>query len=468
MWSFFIFAVSCCTVYHSVIIKGLIGNEMIGQRAIGEDEVIFHFCCFVLYRVPLCYYGIIYPTRIDEQIRYHINGSYLKEFLKAKHSWSEHTWDTIDFKAFGRFFKSVSGSKQIQYMKFVHDLQPLGVHQEKVHRSSGTVNELTMQCPCCRAASETQLHMLQCTSNPARQKALIALRKASHKGDGTDFLKVFGDIFEQWLVHPEHIPCLANRLNPFLRQDQFPDDYSRLIQLALAEQQVIGWINMCRGFLSTKWYHLASSHICPDDSTKIEHRNDGANRVHLLALKTVHSLTMALWTGRNEALHGCALEDEQRRLTVVDMEIQKYHSESDLILTDDKFYCETSLEKLLRSSSANKRRWLLRVKASRNRKAAMQSLQPKITKFFPCQQEKNRKMQAVASMNDTIPSKRNRTTQQLMTQYLMERAPNRQVSARNKTTQQLLTTFLQERAPNLDPTNNEAPQSPPPSMIDIG
>ena len=111
---------------------------------------------------------------------------------------------------------------------------------------------------------------------------------------------------------------------------------------------------------------------------------------------------MALWTGRNEALHGCALEDEQRRLTVVDMEIQKYDSESDLILTDDKFYCETSLEKLLRSSSANQRRWLLRVKASRNRKAAMQSLQPKINKFFPCQQEKNRKMQAVASMNDTI------------------------------------------------------------------
>ena len=47
-----------------------------------------------------------------------------------------------------------------------------------------------------------------------------------------------------------------------------------------------------------------------------------------------------------------------------------------------------------------------------------------------------------------------------MTQYLIERAPNRQVSARNKTTQQLLTTFLQERAPNLDPINNEAHKVP--------
>ena len=150
------------------------------------------------------------------------------------------------------------------------------------------------------------------------------------------------------------------------------------------------------------------------------------------------------------------------------MEIKKYHSEADHILNNDKFYCETSLGKLLSSSSANKRRWLLRVKASRNRKAAKESLQPKITRFFPSQQDNIKPTQAVAPLNEPIPSHRNRTTQQRLTQYLIERAPNRQVSARNKTTQQLITTFLQERAPNLDQNNNKVPQSPPPSMIDIG
>jgi hypothetical protein len=86
-------------------------------------------------RVTISINGVIYPTRIDEQIRYHINGSYLKEFLKGKHGWSEHVWGTIDFRAFGRHFKTVTGSKQVQHMKFVHDLQPLGVRQAKVLQS---------------------------------------------------------------------------------------------------------------------------------------------------------------------------------------------------------------------------------------------------------------------------------------------------------------------------------------------
>jgi hypothetical protein len=47
------------------------------------------------HRVTILVNGTIYPTRIDDQIRYHINGTYLKEFLKEKHGWSESTWGTI-------------------------------------------------------------------------------------------------------------------------------------------------------------------------------------------------------------------------------------------------------------------------------------------------------------------------------------------------------------------------------------
>jgi hypothetical protein len=82
------------------------------------------------HRVAISINGTIYPTKIDDQIRYHFNGSYLKEFLTKKHGWSESTWDAIDFSAFGRHFKSLSGAKRIQHMKLVHDLQPLGAHRE--------------------------------------------------------------------------------------------------------------------------------------------------------------------------------------------------------------------------------------------------------------------------------------------------------------------------------------------------
>jgi ribonuclease HI len=82
------------------------------------------------HQVTIAINGVIYPTRIDEQIRYHINGSYLKDFLQQKHGWSEKLWGNIDIMAFGRHFKTLSGPKRVQHMKFVHDLQPLGVNSK--------------------------------------------------------------------------------------------------------------------------------------------------------------------------------------------------------------------------------------------------------------------------------------------------------------------------------------------------
>jgi hypothetical protein len=150
------------------------------------------------YRVTIAVNGTIYPTRIDEQVRYHINGSYLKEFLKRKHGWSESTWNKIDFSAFGRHFKSLSLARRIQHMKFVHDLQPLGVHQKKIHRFH---DNDTFNCPCCRSQLETQLHMMQCPSNPARAKAIAAMNSSS-KGTNTCFRKISEGIFPLPLMNP--------------------------------------------------------------------------------------------------------------------------------------------------------------------------------------------------------------------------------------------------------------------------
>jgi hypothetical protein len=308
--------------------------------------------------------------------------------------------------------------------------------------------------------------MLQCIQNPARLKAILAFKTAIRKRDGTNFLKVFGDIVEQWLTCPDQTPCLSNRLNPFLRYEHFPEEYIHLINSALEEQQTIGWNNMCRGFLSKQWYQLASSHICADDASKIINRKDGANRVHR-ALKITYGLMTALWLGRNDALHGHKQDEDRRRLSALDIEITKYHSEADLVLTDDKFYCETSLERLLQSSSANKRRWLIRVKASRFRKAALQNQQPRITRFFPPRQQDHRKSIPKSPPKESNPLLRTQTTQQRLTHLLIERDSNQSVSARNITTQQLLTQYLKERAPNQQHLEKVL-SSPPPSIPDIG
>jgi len=221
---------------------------------------------------------------------------------------------------------------------------------------------------------------------------------------------------------------------------------------------------MFRGYLTKKWYQLASSHFGPDEAPEtIIDRNDGANRVHRV-LKIIHTLTTDIWLGRNEVLHRGAKAHEIQRLSAIDSEITKYHSEADLVLTDDRFYCETSLNRLLKGSAANKRRWLKRVKESRQRKALLLHNQPRITKFFPPDAHP---ITSHEERPQKSKSKRTTTTQQLMTQFLPERASNHSTSARNITTQQLITNFLKERASNYT-TVSQVPPSPSPSTNEIG
>jgi hypothetical protein len=202
-----------------------------------------------------------------------------------------------------------------------------------------------------------------------------------------------------------------------------------------------------------------------EEPDTIIHRNNGANRVHRV-LQIIYTLTTDIWLGRNEVLHRGDKAQETRRLSAIDSEITKYHSEADLVLTDDRFYCETSLNRLLKGSAANKRRWLKRVKESRQRKAILLHKQPRITKFFPpdslsgtTKEDRPQKSKSKA--------KRNTNTQQLMTQFLPKRASNHPSSARNTTTQQLITNFLKERASNHMIVSPATP-SPSPSTNEIG
>ena len=407
------------------------------------------------YRITIAINGVIYPTRIDEQIRYHINGSYLKEYLQRHHGWSERTWKTIDIAAFGRHFKSLAGNKRVHHMKFIHNIQPIGVNKTKVHRST---DETLSQCPCCKAQEETQFHMLHCPQNPSRAKAIKALRTACRKSDGNRFSQVIGDILEQWLSNPDQTPSLKNRLNPFLRHEFYPKEYIDLINCAISQQADIGWHDMLRGFLSVKWHQLASSHFSSEDGSEIINRNDGANRVHRI-LRCIHTFANDIWKGRNEILHGNEKEKETRRLSAIDMEIRKLHDDVESVMTNDRFYCETSLNCLLEGSVANKRRWLLRVKASRKRKAELHARQPRITQYFTTKE------------TQICP-----TTTPISSQLLMTRTQEQSVtmrnqktyvtSKRNKNTQQLLTQFLRERASN--PRDAVTTSSPPPTIQDIG
>ena len=69
-----------------------------------------------------------YSSNIDANIRFQINGGYLRQYLQAKNNWSNTTWNNINLPALGRHLKKLPLAHHTAHLKFVHDKQPL--HQK--------------------------------------------------------------------------------------------------------------------------------------------------------------------------------------------------------------------------------------------------------------------------------------------------------------------------------------------------
>lgn len=63
--------------------------------------------------------GRRYPGNLETNLRWHINGSYLKLYLQKQKGWSEQVWKTIDLHNFGSHFQSLlCPSQQVHQSKF--------------------------------------------------------------------------------------------------------------------------------------------------------------------------------------------------------------------------------------------------------------------------------------------------------------------------------------------------------------
>ena len=151
-----------------------------------------------------------------------------------------------------------------------------------------------------------------------------------------------------------------------------------------------------------------------------------------------------IWQGRNDELHRHGQENEAIQRTAMDAEIARLHCSPSELPAEDQHYCNHPLAYILRKPPTYKRRWLHRVRLAIERKKQDQTHQPRLTDFF------NRAPTRSSGVHTVHHDPQ--LTRQQCTQH--QRRPI-------QTTQQLLTEFFRERAPN---TNNpsQKPTRPPP------
>ena len=58
-------------------------------------------------------------SNIEDSIRYHVNGYYLRQYLQSRKQWNDVTWQTVNFQALYKYRQTLSTSEQHWFIKAV-------------------------------------------------------------------------------------------------------------------------------------------------------------------------------------------------------------------------------------------------------------------------------------------------------------------------------------------------------------
>jgi len=158
--------------------------------------------------ISLSINGRRFPSNWDVNLRWSINGSYMKQSLMHKHNWAETVWRTIDFAMVKAYMNHKSINVRNKWFKFMHNLQPLG--QRKQRMSSTMSIPSSDLCPCCQLQPETQIHMILCDRNPKHKEAGQELTTGgSTYKENHNAIAVLCDCLQQWLTDPGRTPEMS-------------------------------------------------------------------------------------------------------------------------------------------------------------------------------------------------------------------------------------------------------------------
>ena len=228
-----------------------------------------------------------------------------------------------------------------------------------------------MLCPCCRVQPETPTHLLQCSVNDLTL-SLDQLRKDLWTADIHPVRYVLFEGIQHWSLGHEA---------PFRpATSQYPSHLQPLIEEAVRRQNIIGWYQALKGYLSKQW-HILAMHCM--DSTKLD-QGAASQRIQSV-LQSVQDHTRRFCISRNSVLHSSEIADMADIRSQEIAEIKFYHSHLHLLLSTDQHHSQRSLSRLLSASSSTRRSWLRIVKHSSAELTKDGTRQTRLTSFFPKQ-----------------------------------------------------------------------------------
>jgi hypothetical protein len=319
-------------------------------------------------RISLIINGQRTTAQYNASIRYHINGTRLRQFLQLTRGWADNTWNTIDFQGMGYAYKKQSPTGKRHATKLLYGWNNTGSQRIKIHPQADA------RCPRCQETPETQDHVFQCQdrrANVTRYNALVALRShIATKVGGTTTWTAFTTCLAKWMENKplDDEPSSVTSLKTHFRE---------VLLLAIKEQTIIGWKYAARGLLSRNW---TQAYAMEKRCSKTAAQQQWLSQV-ITGLWSVHQ---KMWTNRNDTLHSTNPVSQIIKASTIDSQIQQMYELQSTFAQPDQRLFQLPLEQRLKSNTRSKRYWL--VLAARYRATTSQRLagsQYKMTHFFP-------------------------------------------------------------------------------------
>lgn len=200
-------------------------------------------------KVQILLGGMPIKQGFHQQLRQHLQGEKLQQYIMGKTGWSLSQFETVNWDAMERYMKSVAPGKRTNVIKEQHRWHHTCKRDAMFKESSDFQSKHTSTlCPFGCGESDYRWHFLRCAKLPIAAEVIRELSK----------LKA---MLKRYKVHREMQSVLLQQIKATLQQQsispmQLHESTDPLLQDALNDQDKLGWDQFLLGLQSKQWEDL--------------------------------------------------------------------------------------------------------------------------------------------------------------------------------------------------------------------
>ena len=300
----------------------------------------------------ICHRNRIITRDYAFHIRQAVHASQHQKYIQEKENWTDDVYKAVNWQAAGTAFSKRPLNSRLRLTKFFHNWLPIGETMKRIDANASSM------CPSCNEVEETTDHIMCCRSEARtnkRQEQMDELReKLDELGTEKDLKETMCAGIQGWMNNNEY-------QHPTRR---YRGNQKRLLQIAIRNQNQIGWGQVFRGRLASEFQIYASQQKHGRPTNKYV-----SQEWSIRLIQWLWDQVESQWTLRNESLHGIDIEDTRSKVRGrITEEVRRlYALKNQLLSKDQRIMLNRPIETVLSWNTAQMQIWTETIRPTINR-----------------------------------------------------------------------------------------------------